>query len=147
MHKYYVSITEADYNTTSKKFEVSIKFIGHDLEHALEKAGVPNLYLGTEKEHKKANIYLKKYIDKTFEFFVNDKKLNFTFIGKEINNDDFIYCFIESEKIEKIEKITLKNSLLTETFKSQENRVYLTINEDKKTIYFNNLNITKTINL
>ena len=55
MHKYYVSITEAEYNVESKTFEISIKFIGHDLEATLTNAGVPELFLGTDKEHEKAD--------------------------------------------------------------------------------------------
>ena len=50
MHKYYVSITEAEYNAESKTFEISVKFIGHDLERAISNVGAPELYLGTEKE-------------------------------------------------------------------------------------------------
>lgn len=131
MHKYYVSITEAAYNTTSQTFEVSVKFIGHDLEKALLEAGVPTLYLGTEKEDPKANEYLEKYLEKRIHFVVNDKSLNFKFVGKEINNDDFIYCFIESEKIKNPKTITIKNTLLTEVFPAQKNTVYLTVGDEK----------------
>ncbi len=129
MHKYYVSITEAAYNPTNKNFEVSIKFIGHDLEKAMLDAGVPPLYLGTEKEHKNADEFLMKYVEKKIHFVVDDKSLSFKFIGKEINNDDFIYCFLESEKIENPKKITIKNTLLTELFPEQKNAVYLTIGD------------------
>lgn len=127
MHKYYVSITEAAYNTTTQTFELSIKFIGHDLEKALSESGVPPLYLGTEKELANANEFLEKYIEKKIHFVVDDKSLAFKFIGKEINNDDFIYCFLESKKIENPTKITIKNTLLTELFPEQKNAVYLTI--------------------
>jgi len=36
-HNYYVTITEIAYNSSNKKMEISLKFIGHDLEYALEK--------------------------------------------------------------------------------------------------------------
>mgnify|MGYP006906998924 CR=1 FL=1 len=49
-HKYYVSITDIELNKEAQVFEISIKFIGHDLENALEDKGVPQLFLGTEKE-------------------------------------------------------------------------------------------------
>lgn len=138
MHKYYVSITEAEYNVKNQTLEVSIKFIGHDLEHALENAGVPELYLGTLKEDKKANEYLKKYIDAKFQLMFDDKKVNFKFVGKEINNDDFIYCYLESDKIGISKKIEIKNSLLTEIFDEQANIMYLKIGDKKFNYNFTN---------
>ena len=137
MHKYYVSIAEAAYNSTSQTFEISLKFIGHDLEHALETTGVPTMYLGTDKEIEKANEYLKKYIDSNFQLILDGKQINFKFIGKEVNNDDFIYCYVESEKIESPKKVEIKNTLLTETFLEQVNTLYLTINKNKITYTFN----------
>jgi len=131
MHKYYVSITEAAYNVESENFELSVKFIGHDLESALEAGGVPKLYLGTEKEHKEADYYLDKYINQRLHMIVDGESLNFKFIGKEINNDDFIYCYLESSKIASPKKITIKNTLLTEVFNKQANTVYLTVRGQK----------------
>ena len=144
MHKYYVSITEAAYNTTSQNFEIALKFIGHDLEHALEATGIPEMYLGTDKEIEKANEYLKKYIDSNFQLMVDGKKVSFKFIGKEVNNNDFIYCYLESEKIEYPKKVEIKNSLLIETFPEQTNTVYLTIKENKTTYTFNKNKVSES---
>lgn len=144
MHKYYVSITEANYNATNQTFELSIKFIGHDLEKALIEGGVSELYLGTEKENSKANEYLMKYIEKKIHVVVNDKSLAFKFIGKEINNDDFIYCYIESDKVENPKTITIKNTLLTNVFSGQKNTVYLTIGSEKHTFNFDKAKVIET---
>ncbi|MDG1477319.1 MAG: hypothetical protein P8Q14_09240, partial [Vicingaceae bacterium] len=144
MHKYYVSITEAEYNVESKSFEISIKFIGHDLEKALTNAGAPNLYLGTEKEKSNADAYLKRYIDKKFEMVVDGKKLEYEFVGKEINNDDFIYCFIKSNKIEAPKKVFIKSSMLTEVFSGQANTVYLKSGNQKASFYLTKDKMSET---
>lgn len=144
MHKYYVSITEADYNTKSKTFEISIKFIGHDLEKVLAKEGAPELYLGTSKEIKNADEYLMNYINQRFQMVVDGEKLNYKFMGKEINNDDFIYCFIESNKVDSPKKITIKNSLLTEVFSEQANTVYLTVGKQKINYLLNKGKVSET---
>lgn len=144
MHKYYVSITEADYNTTNQTFELSIKFIGHDLEKALAEGGVPQLFLGTEKEIDKADDYLLKYIEKRLHIVVDDENLKFKFIGKEVQNDDFIYCYLESDKIESPKKITVKNTLLTEVFKGQKNALYLTVGANKHTFNFDKDKVLET---
>lgn len=144
MHKYYVSITEAEYNLESKSFEISIKFIGHDLEKALTSAGVPNLYLGTNKEVKNANEYLKRYIDKKFEMVVDGEKLEYKFIGKEINNDDFVYCYIQSNQVEEPQKVAIKNSLLTEVFSEQTNTIYLKSGSKKVSYYLTKDKVSET---
>jgi hypothetical protein len=144
MHKYYVSITEAGYNAKSKTFEISVKFIGHDLEEALTAAGAPELFLGTEKEHEKADYYLNQYINQRFHMVADKQSLNLNFIGKEINNDDFIYCFLESNKIELPKKVTIKNTLLTEIFSGQANTVYLTVGDQKVNYQLNKSNVSET---
>lgn len=131
MHKYYVSITEVELNPATKVLEVSIKFIGHDLELVLESAGVPNLYLGTAKENPKANEFLLAYIQKHFEIRVDEKAVPFHFVGKEINNDDFIYCYLESEKLNSPNKIAFTSTLLTEKFNQQANILYLKVGDKK----------------
>lgn len=144
LHKYYVSITEAAYNSTNQTFELSIKFIGHDLEKALKESGVPQLNLGTEKELIESDEYLLKYIEKKIHVVVNEKSLAFKFVGKEINNDDFIYCYVESDKIKKPKSITIKNTLLTEVFPGQKNTVYFTIGDNKHTFYFDKDKVIET---
>ena len=136
-HKYYVSITEAEYSAKSKTFQISLKFIGHDLEHSLEKEGAPELYLGTTKEKKNANAYLSRYINAKFKLIADGQELPFKFIGKEINNDDFIYCYIESKKMEIPKKLEIENSLLTDLFPEQSNIMYLKIGDKKYTFNFN----------
>jgi uncharacterized protein YlxP (DUF503 family) len=144
MHKYYVSITEADYNAESKTFELSIKFIGHDLEKVLANAGTPELFLGTPKEIEKADEYLMKYINQRFHMVVDGTNLDYKFVGKEINNDDFIYCFIESSKVDSPKKVTIKNTLLTEVFSEQANTVYLNVGDEKINYSLNKDKVSET---
>jgi hypothetical protein len=144
MHKYYVSIAEAEYNVESKTFEISIKFIGHDLEKVLSNAGAPNLYLGTSKEIENADEYLIKYINQRFHMVVDGESLNFKFIGKEVNNDDFIYCFIQSNKIASPKKVTIKNTLLIEVFDEQANTVYLKVGDQKINYSLNKSKVSET---
>jgi hypothetical protein len=98
-HEFYVSVTDAEYNDETQTFQMTIKFIGHDLEKALSEAGAPELHLGTEKELPTADKYILEYLTKRFQIKVNDNNLSYKLIGKEIGNDDFIYCYTESEKV------------------------------------------------
>lgn len=146
-HEYYVTVTNAEYNSTEHTFQLTIKFIGHDLEKALSTAGLPDLFLGTPKEKENANQYILDYINKRLRFKTNDKYLEFNMVGKEVGNDDFIYCYIESEKVKKLKILEIENTLLTEVFPKQENILYLVI-EGKKSSFSFRKDVTKqTLNL
>lgn len=144
-HEFYVSVTETEYKTTTQTIQISIKFIGHDLEDVLEKAGVPELNLGTEKESESTNEYLLKYISSKFHIKINDTIIPLKFVGKEINNDDFFYCYLETEKIPSINSIEIHNELLTELYPKQENIFYLNIKGKTHSISFNKEKTTEKI--
>ncbi len=137
-HNYYVTITEIAYNSSNKKMEISLKFIGHDLEYALEKEGFPNMFLGTEKELEKANDFIYQYINQHFEIKTDENNLLYKLIGKEVNNDDFIYCYIETESIDNFSTVEIKNTLLNNYFKEHINIVYLTVGEQRFNFRLNN---------
>ncbi len=146
-HEFFVTVTEGEYKKTENTFQFTIKFIGHDLEKALEISGIPELNLGTKQELTNANEYLLKYINNHFSINCNDKNLILKMIGKEVGNDDFIFCYLESEKVENIQNIEIKNTLLTEVFSAQENILHLKINNEKHSISFNREIIHNKINL
>jgi len=146
-HEYFVSITDAEYNSTEHTFQLTIKFIGHDLEKALTSAGAPELFLGTDKEVEGANQYILGYINESFSLKVNDKQLNINIVGKEVSNDDFIYCYLESEKVKKIKTLDIENTLLIEVFPKQENMVHFTIGDKKNSFSFKKGMTKQTLNL
>jgi hypothetical protein len=75
---------------------------------------------------------------------VDGESLNYKFVGKEVNNDDFIYCFIQSNEIASPKKITIKNTLLTEVFDEQANTVYLKVGDQKINYSLNKNKVIET---
>lgn len=146
-HEFFVTVTEGEYKETENTFQFTIKFIGHDLEKVLEMSGTPELNLGTKQELADAHEYILKYINNHFSINCNDKNLTLKMIGKEVGNDDFISCYLESEKVENIQNIEIKNTLLTEIFSAQENILHLKIYSEKHSIAFNKAKIQHQINL
>lgn len=146
-HEFYVSVTEGHYDETEHTLQFTMKFIGHDLEKALEIAGTPDLNLGTVKELPDANSYLLKYISSKFSIKNNNNLLSLKIIGKEVGNDDYIYCYIESEKIKKVNTLEIYNALLIELFSGQENILHIDILDKKHSITFNREITTTTIPL
>jgi hypothetical protein len=113
--------------------EISLKFTLHDFEKALIQQGAPNLNIGSENESEKADLYVGNYLSGHFQIWVNGKETNCDFIGKELSEDyASLWCYFEISNIEKVEKIKVQNSILTDVFEEQLNLVHINISEDSQ---------------
>ena len=120
MHKFYVSLTEVNFNSESGRIEVSIRIFPDDLDRALlERTGI-NTQLATELEHEVADSLLMVYLLENFTLQVNGEELGLEYLGKEPESDA-IWCYLESSKVVVPETITVRNAILTEYFPDQVN--------------------------
>lgn len=132
VHKYYISLTKIDFIENKKTVQITMRFFIDDIENTLQSRFNTTLDLATKTEHEKADFYLEKYIQQKFKLHINDKAINYKYLGKEYDND-VVYFYLEINDIEKIEKIEVQNSMLFESFEEQENYIKLNINNLKKT--------------
>lgn len=142
-HKYFVSIAEINYNSQQQHFETSIKFIGHDLEYVMEKEGHPELFLGTDKEHPKADSLLFHYIQQHFHLTVNQKVVPLNFFGKEVKKDDDIFIYFTSGKITAINDVEVTSTLFNHYFEEHVNIIYLTVGEERFNFRLNEYKTTE----
>jgi len=119
-HPFYVSICKVDFNKQNHSLEISLKVFADDLISGLKNAGVPNLYLGEEKENENTDTYIFDYLKSVLSFSVNDKKRLYTFIGKEMEAD-VVWIYLEITDISELNKITTDCKLLTEVYETQNN--------------------------
>lgn len=131
-HKYHVGRCLIDYNQREKAIQVSQFMFLDDLELALREQGADKLYLCTEKESEKAEIYLARYLAQHLQFEVNEKPKSFVFIGKESSEDLMgVWCYVEITGVDELNQITFRNDLLMEIYDDQKN-IILFKGPDKK---------------
>jgi hypothetical protein len=128
IHDFFVSITELNYNSESKTFQISIKLFSEDFEKALAESGVPGVVFNKEDNDPKVDEYINRYINKHFALQVNGKDITFNYIGKK-PEFDVTYLFIETEKVRNPEKVTITNTLLCSEFEEQTNMIQITFEE------------------
>ena len=119
-HPFYVSICQIDFNEENQSLEVSVKTFVNDLLAALKKNGVPELFIGEERENKKTNEYIFEYLKSNLKIRVNDKAVNYSFIGREMETD-VLWSYLEIEGVSDLREIEVECSILTEVFDSQSN--------------------------
>jgi len=117
-----MSITDMEYNSSSKSLQISMKLFVDDFELVLEKENDKKYFLGTEKEDTNANEFIKKYL--STHFFVEQSKgsLPVTFVGKEVDKD-YIWIYLEVKNFKAKDETLLTNSFLIDYFSNQTNKV------------------------
>ena len=119
-HKYYLSLTQIEYNKDHKNLEVIINVFMDDIELAINNEYDVDLRLTTKQELEDVDIYFEKYLRKKLSFLVNDKLIEYNFIGKEYEGD-LVYFYIESTAIENPLSLKVTNTILFNYFEQQQN--------------------------
>ncbi len=124
-----MSITDMEYNPTTKSLQISMKLFVDDLELVLEREREIKCFLGTEKEHPKSNEFITAYVGT--HFFVEQSKgsLPVTFIAKEVDKD-YAWIYLEVKNFKVKDQTLLTNSMLFDYFNEQTNKVNYTKEEE-----------------
>ncbi len=130
-HKYYLSVTDLEYNQESESVQVITRLFYDDLEEVLKERYDNTILVDATYDQKVLDHYLKKYLSKKLVLTINGEKQEHTYIGKEFE-DDYVVCYIEIEGIKEISSIEIINTLLTDVFPEQKNMVHTIIEENKK---------------
>ena len=132
-HKYYLSLTQIEYNSKNKSVEVIINVFIDDFETALNKIHNKDFQLNTKSELKNAEEFFKQYLNNNVSFKIDNKPVTYNFIGKEYDGD-VIYFYLEISNIETVKDIEVNNKILIEHFPSQQNLVKSKVNKKHKSV-------------
>jgi hypothetical protein len=132
-HKYYLSLTQIEYNSTSKSVEVIINVFVDDIETALNDIHKKNFELNTKDEITDVDSYFFKYVQNHLKFKIDDTTVNYSFIGKEYDGN-VVFFYLEIKDIQSVTKIEVENSLLIKHFPAQQNLIKSKVNKKHKSI-------------
>ena len=121
-HKYYLSLTQIEYNKDQKSLEVIINVFMDDIELAINNEYGINLKLTTKDELKDADVYFNNYLTKKLIFTINNKIVTYNYIGKEYEGD-LVYFYLEIAVKENPISLEVSNTILLTYFDQQQNIV------------------------
>ena len=136
LHKYYLSLTQIDYNPKNKSLEVIINVFMDDIELALNEKYNIDLQLTTKLELENNDQYFQNYLKDKLHFKIENKELEFKYIGKEYEGD-LVYFYLEIPDISKPEPLEIHNQILLEHFEDQQNVVKLKVGKKRKSKILN----------
>ena len=132
-HKFYVSVTNMEYDQEDQAFQITTRIFIDDLETALNTRYEVDAQLASDKESTQSDVLINKYLASKISISINGQKREFNFLGKEYK-DDLVVCYLEMTDVvlSDISSIEVQNDLLTEFFEEQQNVVHLKIGDTKK---------------
>ncbi|NVK51589.1 MAG: hypothetical protein HWD85_01550 [Flavobacteriaceae bacterium] len=130
-HKYYLSLTQIEYNVKNKSVEIIINVFIDDLDTTLTKAHNKPFKLNSKREIKNVDNYFFDYLKKHVVFKIDGKAVNYKFIGKEYDTD-VVFFYLEIENIKSIQEIEVVNTLLIKDFPDQKNLIKAKVNNKHK---------------
>ncbi|PWJ42847.1 DUF6702 family protein [Sediminitomix flava] len=145
-HPLHLSLTEMQYDQDSKALQITHKIFIDDLEDAIEKKYNLRLRLHTEKEHAESEKYVRLYIEENFTGQINNKEINFQWIGMETDMES-LWAYREVSKVKKINTVIIQNTILSELFDDQKNMVHIFYKEIKRTLLFDREEKTQEIEM
>lgn len=125
-------MTKINYVKEEKTIQITMRFFIDDVETILNKRFKKEFELNTRNEHIETDKFINLYINQKFYIKINQSKINYTFLGKEYDND-VIYFYLESTDIDSVKSIEVKNRMLFEEFNEQQNFIKTNINNQKNT--------------
>ena len=121
-HKYYLSLTQIEYNKDQNSLEVIINVFMDDIELAINKEYAIDLNLTTKDELKDADVYFHKYLTKNLTFTIDNDIVTHNYIGKEYEGD-LVYFYLEIAVKENPKSLEVFNTILLTYFEQQQNIV------------------------
>ncbi len=133
VHKFYVSVTNMVYSEKNESFQITSRIFIDDLEEVLEERYGINAELATAKEADISDAYIEKYFKAKFAIELNGEIAQYSFLGREYDND-VIICYLEltAVKFSDLKSISIQNEILTDLFEEQQNIVHLKWKGQKK---------------
>lgn len=131
LHKYYLSVTDVEYNAEAKSVQLITRIFYDDLEDVLNERYDKNFILSDRSDQEEIDTYLKKYLTSKIKIRVNDELKKLQFVGKEYE-DDYVVCYIETSRVDSITKFEIENELLIDLFPEQKNMIHTKIYKRQK---------------
>lgn len=140
-HPVHVSISNIDYSEKNKSFDISLKIFVNDLEAVIDNKYHVKLNLGKSDESQNSIELINKYISENYVIIINNKiksKNKMIFKDKKIIEDS-IWLYYEYKGVKSnIKNISIKDSILTDIYKDQNNLLIINYNNFQKGYNFKN---------
>ncbi len=129
LHKFYVSVTEIEYDEEAQDFKIILYTFPDDLQLALK----TNYSIAPDftQNDKKANQLIEKYLKANLHLFADAKEIHYNFLGYTFENEQ-ILLLIETAKTPLPSALKVNQTWLTDIYPTQKNIIHLKVGNEKQ---------------
>lgn len=143
-HDFHVTITHGEVNPKTETLQVYMKVFTDDLEDCIAASTKRQLKLARPDVNPKADSIITHYILSHFSVKTNEQKLNFRYIGKEIEQD-IVFIYLEVPIKPTVKQLSVTNTLFFDTFDDQSNIVNMEVRGEVESAFLNKNNPNRTL--
>ncbi|QSS97556.1 DUF6702 family protein [Psychroflexus sp. ALD_RP9] len=143
-HEYYLSVTDVDYIEDQNSIQIISRVFVDDFENVLKKRYQKPFVLIEGNEIEETEIYIERYINQKFSVEVDGEIKQLNYLGFKYK-DDMVFLFIEINQIKPFSRITIKDEILIDLFKTQKNLIHFTAKNFKQSFILEKDLETKTL--
>ena len=133
VHKYYLSVTDIEYNKEEKSLQMITRLFYDDLEDVLRERYDETIIVDATSDQEVLDSFIKKYLKRKLKITINGEERTLSYLGKEYE-DDYVVCYIEIADVSSIQRVEIENTLLMDAFTEQKNMVHTNILGKKKSL-------------
>lgn len=134
LHPFHLSICEIEHDTQSESLQITIRLFQDDFELALDKIGGPVGFF-SETEEAEAKKILQQFFDSHLKITVDKKDMTHQLLGFELE-DNVVWCYLEIVKVPLLQEVTVRNTVLLDTFDDQINLAHIRYQGHVKSLKF-----------
>lgn len=135
-HPFYISLTEARYNSSAQNFEIAQKLFWDDLESVLSDEYDQKVNFLKPEDPKDLDRMLEEYLLSHNKFSVNGNMVNLKYLGYEIE-DDAAWFYFQSDKVRIPKEVAMKNTVFLKQFETQQHVINFYMDKKPKTLMLN----------
>lgn len=145
-HDYFFAFAEMEYNAEKGIFEITLESAAHDVVRALQAEDIAITDLSKHYTDSAMNAAIEVAINKHLVLSSGNQTTHLHLDGYEVMRNGLVLFYLSSEKMQPESGITCRFDWLMNEFPDQQNKVTLTIHNQKYTAVFLSRQPVVTIN-
>ena len=132
-HKFYLSVTDVKYSQKDQAIQIISRYFIDDMELLLKERYSIEPKLTADNELEDIDTYIRRYLRDKFIIFINGKKADWNYIGKQYDVDVMkVYLEVPGISKESLKSIGVQSKVLYGLYPEQKNVIHIKVDELKK---------------
>ncbi len=134
MHPFHISICEIEHDGDSNTLQITSRLFQDDFEVALLRNGYSDSFF-EKTPHTEATEILREFFREQLQISVDSRTMDHSLLGFEIE-ENVVWCYLEIKEVTSLKEITVKYSVLVDTFNDQINLAHIRYEGKVKSLKF-----------